>query len=341
MTSSEYDFRSDTVTQPDLPMRDAIARAEVGDDVYGEDPLATELENRVAGMLGKEAGLMVSSGTQSNLIALLTHLGRGEEFLSGGQYHVMHYEAGGAASLGGAVPCALPVQPDGSVLAEDVAASVKADDFHFPITRLLSLENTVNGRIQSAQHLNELCAVAHRHGLNTHLDGARLMNAVVASNHDVTQFTSGFDTVSLCLSKGLGAPVGSVLVGTESFIHKARRLRKMLGGGMRQAGIIAAACLYALDHNLDRLADDHRRAKYLAERLSSVDGVSVDMTSVQTNMVYMHTDEDKASPLVSHLKTSGLTISPSAGKFRLVIHKDITDDAVDRLANGIEAFFWA
>lgn len=333
-----FDFRSDTVTQPDDDMRAAMAAASVGDDVYGDDETTASLEHRVAGMLGKQAGLFVSSGTQSNLIAILCHAARGEEFLSGQSYHSIHYEAGGASVLGGIVPCALPVDTAGRLSAEDIRNAVKPDDVHHPVTRLLCLENTVNGRVQTAAHLADLCAVARRHDLLCHLDGARLMNAAVASQTDVQNFTSGFDSISLCLSKGLGAPVGSVLVGDRAFITKARRLRKMLGGGMRQVGVLAAAGHHALDHNIDRLAEDHIRAHRLAETLSAIDGVRIDRDAVETNMVYMHLPEHQRDGLKPYLAKRGLTISPAKQDFRLVVHKDISDQATDSLAEAVSDY---
>lgn len=333
-----FDFRSDTVTQPDEPMRAAMATAVVGDDVYGDDETTTSLEGRVAEMLGKQAGLFVSSGTQSNLIAILSHTARGEEFLSGQTYHSIFYEAGGAAALGGVVPCALPVDASGRLAATDIEQAVKPDDPHFPVTRLLCLENTVNGRVQTASHLADLCAVARRHHLRCHLDGARLMNAVVASNTPVHSFTAGFDSISLCLSKGLGTPVGSVLVGDEAFIAKARRLRKMLGGGMRQVGVLAAAGHYALDHNIDRLADDHIRARRLASLLAAIDGVRIDEDIIDTNMIYMHLPAHKRDGLKPFLAEQGIIISPSKQAFRLVLHKDISDLAADKLAEGVASY---
>jgi len=335
---SVIDFRSDTVTRPDQAMRAAMAAASVGDDVYGDDETAASLEQRVAEMLGKQAGLFVSSGTQSNLIAILCHLSRGEEFLSGESYHSIYYEAGGAAVLGGVVPCALPVDAAGRLSADDIQHAIKPDDMHHPVTRLLCLENTVNGRIQPAAHLADLCAVARRNDLLCHLDGARLMNAVIASNTDVRGFTDSFDSISLCLSKGLGAPVGSVLVGDKAFITQARRLRKMLGGGMRQVGILAAAGHHALDHNIARLADDHARAQRLASSLSQLDGVTIDRDAVETNMIYIHLPAPLQDGLKPFLAAQGITISPAKRAFRLVLHKDISDQAVDRLTEAVASY---
>lgn len=332
------DFRSDTVTTPDDAMRAAMASARVGDDVYGDDPSVNALEERVAQMLGKSAGLFVTSGTQSNLIAILGHCRRGEEFLSGERYHSMKDEAGGAAVLGSVVPQALPVADDGSISEDAIRAAIKPDDVHMPISRLLCLENTVSGRVQSKRALDNLISVAHEHGLKTHLDGARLMNAVISSGVSASDYADGFDSVSLCISKGLGAPVGSVLVGDEDFIKTGRRLRKMLGGGMRQAGVIAAACDYALSHNIERLAEDHLRASGVARRLSEIDNAHVSLNEVETNMVYLQLPDHVAPDLKAFLADRGITISPPCPKFRLVMHKDITDAAIDNLVEGVADF---
>ena len=333
-----FDFRSDTVTRPDEAMRAEMAAADVGDDVYGDDETTARLEARVADLLGKAAGLFVSSGTQSNLIAILCHAARGEEFLSGQSYHTIYYEAGGAAALGGVIPCPLPVDTAGRLLETDIDKAVKPDDFHHPVTKLLCLENTVNGRIQTAEHLSNLCAAARRHNLYCHLDGARLMNAAVASNMQANAFTASFDSVSLCLSKGLAAPVGSVLVGNKAFIARARRLRKQLGGGMRQVGMLAAAGHYALDNNISRLQKDHERAFALATALQTIDDVHVDMDAVETNMVYMKLPDDRTEGLKTYLAEQGLLISPAKQAFRLVVHKDISEQAVDLLADAIFSY---
>ena len=332
------DFRSDTVTTPDDAMRAAMASARVGDDVNGDYPSVNALEERVAQMLGKPAGLFVTSGTQSNLIAILGHCRRGEEFLSGERYHSMKDEAGGAAVLGSVVPQALPVADDGSISEDAIRAAIKPDDVHMPISRLLCLENTVSGRVQSKRTLDNLISVAHEHGLKTHLDGARLMNAVISSGVSASDYADGFDSVSLCISKVLGAPVGSVLVGDEDFIKTGRRLRKMLGGGMRQAGVIAAACDYALSHNIERLAEDHLRASGVARRLSEINNAHVSLNEVETNMVYLQLPDDVAPDLKAFLADRGITISPPCPKFRLVMHKDITDAAIDNLVEGVVDF---
>jgi threonine aldolase len=268
----------------------------------------------------------------------LCHASRGEEFLSGQSYHTIYYEAGGAAALGGVIPCPLPVDAAGRLSAADIEKAVKPDDFHHPLTRLLCLENTVNGRIQTADHLSGLCEAAKSSKLSCHLDGARLMNAAVASNQEVGAFTAGFDSVSLCLSKGLAAPVGSVLVGDEAFIIRARRLRKQLGGGMRQIGILAAAGHHALDHNISRLKEDHQRAFVLATALKTINDVHVDIETVDTNMVYMDLPDERKAGLKPYLAEKGLVISPAKQSFRLVIHKDIPEQAVNYLADAVASY---
>ena len=333
------DFRSDTVTMPDAGMREAIAYASVGDDVYGDDPSVNALEERVAKLLGKKAGLLVTSGTQSNLIAILSHCRRGEEFLSGNRYHSIKDEAGGASVLGSVVPHALPVEVDGSIDKESLLAAIKPDDIHMPISRLLCLENTVSGRIQSKTNLDSLNRVARENGLKTHLDGARLMNAVISTGISAADYSVEFDSVSLCISKGLGAPVGSVLVGDESFIKTGRRLRKMLGGGMRQAGVIAAACDYALSNNIERLVQDHQRAFELARRLVDIEIAHVSVNEVETNMVFLQLPKSLSLDLRAFLADRDIIISPpsksSEPTFRLVIHKDITDASIDDLVKGV------
>ena len=337
----ELDFRSDTVTRPDRAMRQAMYDAEVGDDVYGEDKCVNQLEASGAELLGKQAGLFVSSGTQANLISILSHAGRGDEYITGRHYHTNFYEAGGAAALGGVVPCTLPVDGAGRICAADVREAIKPDDFHHPISKLLCLENTVNGQIQPVAHLAELCQIAHENNMFTHLDGARLMNASVASKIAAADIVKTFDSVSLCLSKGLGAPAGSLICGSADFIARARRWRKMLGGGMRQAGILAAAGRYALDHNIQRLAQDHENARHLAEKLAQINGVDVDLDKVHTNMIYMFLPDDKQGELPGFLRARDIIISPAKKGFRLVLHKDIPAAQTDRLAKGVAAFMAA
>ena len=262
---SVIDLRSDTVTRPGPEMRRVMAEAEVGDDVFRDDPTVDRLEELAAGMLGKEAGLFVSSGTQSNLCALLTHCGRGDEYIVGQQAHTYIYEGGGGAALGGIQPQPLDLEEDGRLDLEKVERLIKPDDYHFARTRLLCLENTTNGRVLPAGHEEDARALVDRHGLRLHLDGARLFNAAVKSGRPAAELAAPFDSVSICLSKGLGAPVGSVLTGPADFITEARRWRKVVGGGMRQSGLLAAAGIYVLNNHVARLADDHTHARRLAE----------------------------------------------------------------------------
>lgn len=338
-TNGGIDLRSDTVTRPSSGMRAVMAAVAVGDDVYGDDPTVNALEDKVAALLGKEAALFVASGTQSNLIALLTHCARGEEYISGNSYHVARYEAQGAAVLGGVAPFHLPVDARGGLSAAVVVAAVKPDDPHFPVTRLVSLENTVYGRVQDQSAIDEVAAAAHANGLSVHLDGARLMNAAVKSNRKASDLVKEVDTVSLCLSKGLGAPVGSVLCGPKAFIARARRTRKMLGGGMRQAGVLAACGLYALENNVARLAEDHRRAADLADVLSRFAAFEVQRERLDTNMVFVSLDPAHAGPLYAHLAGEGIRFGAPGPEIRLVTHLDIDDAAIDKVRMALEAYF--
>ena len=331
------DLRSDTVTQPSAGMRKAMAEADVGDDVYGEDPTIIALEERVAGLLGKEAGLLMPTGTQSNLAALLSHCGRGEEFIVGDCYHAFKYEAGGASALGGIVACALPVDDNGGLHPDQVAAGIKPDDSHFAITRLLSLENTVSGQVQKLDRIGELCAVARKNGLSTHLDGARIWNAATALKTNLADVAKPFDSVSSCLSKGLGTPACSVLSGEKDFIDKARRARKMLGGGMRQAGILAACGLYALDHHFPRLGDDHENAAALARGLEGIPGLKIH--AGDTNMVFLEPVDNDPAALVAHLAGEGILIGPPAQKIRLVTHMDVSSEDMARVVDSVQKFY--
>ena len=333
------DFRSDTVTQPTPAMRAAMAAAAVGDDVYGDDPTVNALESRVAAMLGKEAGLFVASGTQSNLVAVLTHCQRGHEVLVGDKYHIYRHEAGGASVLGGVMIETVPTDDRGALDPDQVVNAVKPDDLHCPITHLLCLENTVNGYAHDRAYISRLATEGRTNGLLVHLDGARLMNAAVRLAVPPAELVAPVDSVSLCLSKGLGAPAGSVLVGSAPFIRRARRVRKMLGGGMRQAGILAAAGLFALDHNIDRLADDHDLAQHLLAKLSKISAVTVDPKSVETNMVFMQVPAGSANPLRQHLAASGILLGGGQTVVRLVTHLDVRSDAVDRLICALDDFY--
>lgn len=332
------DFRSDTVTRPTDAMRAAMMEAELGDDVYGDDPSVNALEARAASLLGKEEALFLPSGTQSNLAAVMAHCGRGEEFLIGTGYHIQSWEAMGTAVLGSVACQPLPVDARHALDAETIRAAIQPDDPHRPMTRLLSIENTVHGMVQPLDTMDEMAAVARENGLGLHCDGARLMNAAVALEVEPDRLVAGCDSVSLCLSKGLGAPVGSVLAGDAATIARARRIRKMLGGGMRQAGVLAAAGLHALDHHIARLAEDHRRARGLAERLAKIDGISVDLDQVETNMIFAAIDERIAvDGLGTFLAERGIGVNPERA-LRLVVHLDIDDAACDQMVEGLAAF---
>ena len=323
---SVIDLRSDTVTQPSAGMLDAMATAVTGDDVYGEDPTVNRLEAELARRLGFATALFVPSGTMSNLLGLMAHCERGEEYIVGQQAHTYKYEAGGAAVLGSIQPQPLDVQADGSLDLAQVVAAIKPDDFHFARTRLLALENTMQGKVLPLSYLAQARAFTREHGLALHLDGARLYNAAVKLNVDAREITQHFDSVSVCLSKGLGAPVGSVLCGSPELIAKARRLRKMVGGGMRQAGILAAAGLYALDHQVQRLADDHANAQGLAEGLRDA-GYQVE--PVQTNMVYVQMG-DRAEAIKAFAAERGIKLS-AASRLRLVTHMDVSRGQIEQV----------
>ncbi len=332
------DLRSDTVTRPSPAMRQAMAQAEVGDDVWGDDPTVQQLETLAAQLLGKEAALFVSSGTQSNLLALLCHCQRGDEYLVGQDAHTYKYEGGGAAVLGSIQPQPLPVSADGTLALDLIKAAIKPDDFHFARTRLLCLENTISGRVLPLAYMQAACALAREHQLATHLDGARLFNAAIKLGVDVRVLAEPFDSVSVCLSKGLGAPVGSVLCGSAVLIKQARRWRKMLGGGMRQAGIIAAAGIYALQNNVQRLADDHVNAELLATELRGVKAVSIDLALVQTNMVFMIPAVGTAAAMTKHLHSHGILVDPGA-TIRMVTHLDVSRADVLTTARTIRDFY--
>jgi threonine aldolase len=331
------DLRSDTVTRPTPEMREAMARAEVGDDVYGDDPTVNRLQELAAELLGKEAALFVPSGTMGNLAALLTHCQRGDEVIIGNKNHSFLYEAGGLSALGGIHSCQIRNEPDGSLLAADVEAAIRPDDPHDPISRLVCLENTHNrcgGTVQSPDYTRRIAELAHRHGLKIHLDGARIFNAAVAQNVSAKDLAEHVDSVTFCLSKGLCAPVGSVLCGERDFIKKAHRARKMLGGGMRQAGVLAAAGIVALQKMIGRLAEDHQRARRLARGLSEIRGIRLDPGTPATNMVFFDLSSE-AGPLAEEiqdeLRPQGILVSPTGPRrFRLVTHFWIDDDGVDR-----------
>ena len=329
------DLRSDTVTRPTAAMRDAMAQAPLGDDVFGDDPTVNALQARIATMLGKEAALFVPTGTQSNLCALMAHCQRGDEYIVGQMAHTYRWEGGGAAVLGSIQPQPLPQQADGSILLADIAANIKPDDAHFARTRLLTLENTWGGQVLPLDYIAAATTLAHGKGLATHLDGARLFNAAVAVAAETggdacaaaRHIADAFDSVSVCFSKGLGAPAGSALVGSKAFIARAHRLRKMLGGGMRQAGVLAAAALHALDHHVDRLADDHANARRLAAGLQRLPGVTVQ--SPQTNIVFVDLSPEKAAGVVERLRAAGV-LCTGLYRLRFVTHLDVDADDTER-----------
>ena len=322
------DLRSDTVTRPTAAMRDAMARADVGDDVYGEDPTVNALQQRLADDLGFACGLFVPSGTQSNLLALLSHCERGDEYLVGMEAHTYKYEGGGAAVLGSIQPQPLVQDADGTLPLDAVENAIKPDDAHFARTRLLALENTWHGRVLPLDYLHAARALCDRRGLALHLDGARLYNAATALGVPPRDVTAAFDTVSVCLSKGLGAPVGSVLLGPADFIVKARRWRKVCGGGMRQAGMLAAGALHALDHHVKRLADDHARAAHLASGLRDA---GIHVIAQHTNMVFVDAPVAQHAALMQRLDSARVRVSIGyTPTIRLVTHLDVDDAGVDR-----------
>ena len=314
------DLRSDTVTQPSEAMRRAMASAIVGDDVYGEDPTVNRLERECSGRLGFEAGLFVASGTQSNLAALLAHCERGDEYIAGQDAHAYRFEGGGAAALGGIQPQPLPFEADGTLRLDAIEAAIKPPDNHFARTRLVCVENTQGGKPLPPGYLADVRTLAERRGLRLHMDGARLFNAAAALDVEAEALARHCHSVSVCLSKGLGAPAGSVLCGDAQLIAKARRWRKVLGGGMRQAGILAAAGLHALEHNVDRLREDHERATRLAHGLRE-HGLAA---TCHTNMVFLNGVE--AERMIEHMAKAGVRVSGP----RWVVHLDVDDDAIER-----------
>jgi threonine aldolase len=332
------DLRSDTVTRPTAAMRAVMASAPVGDDVYGEDPAVNALQERLAHALGFEAALFVPSGTQSNLCALMAHCARGDEYLVGMDAHTYKFEGGGAAVLGSIQPQPIPQADDGTLPLERVAAAIKPIDPHFARTRLLCLENTWHGRPLPIEYLRAARDFARGRGLALHLDGARLFNAAVATAHSAREIAQCFDSVSVCFSKGLGAPVGSVLCGTRALVDDARRWRKVTGGGWRQAGMLAAACEYALDHHVGRLAEDHARAERLAESLRGLPGLTV--AAQHTNMVFIEVPAERLPAFKAHVDAAGIRMSIGyLPQIRMVTHLDIDDAGIERAAAAFRAFF--
>jgi threonine aldolase len=332
------DFRSDTVTRPTAEMRDAMASAEVGDDVYGDDPTINSLQAFAAERLGFESALFTATGTQANLLAIMSHCGRGDEYLCGQSAHNYRYEGGGAAVLGSVQPQPIDNEPDGSIDLEKARAAIKADDFHFARTRLLSLENTIGGKVLSLDYQQQARAFCNDHNLLLHLDGARIFNAAVKSGCDVTRITSHYDSVSVCLSKGLSAPVGSLLLGSEAFIRRATRLRKMVGGGMRQAGILAAAGRIALEQGPLRLQEDHENADYLSAGLAGIAELEINPASTQTNIVYARCRSGRAGQLAGYLAEQGILIT-AGNPIRFVTHLDIKRPDVEQLLTAIRRFY--
>jgi len=336
------DLRSDTVTQPTPAMREAMASAAVGDDVFGEDPTINRLQEMAAALMGKEAGLFVASGTMGNLAAILAHCGRGDEVILGDKAHTFLFEAGGISALGGIHSHQVPNQADGSLALEDIRAAIRSDDPHYPATRLVALENTHNrcgGVYQTPAYTHAVGDLARQRGIILHLDGARIFNAAAAQGLPAKDLAEPVDSVTFCLSKGLCAPVGSVLCGSKDFISRALRIRKQLGGGMRQAGVLAAAGIVALETMVPRLGEDHARARRLAEGLSDIPGIVMDMGLPQSNMVFCALSEEvpwDASQVVSALARHGVRVGAvSERRFRLVTHYWIKDSDIEA---AIQAF---
>ncbi|EHY9869628.1 low-specificity L-threonine aldolase [Vibrio vulnificus] len=332
------DFRSDTVTRPTPAMREAMANAIVGDDVYGDDPTVNELEAFAAKEAGFEAALFTTSGTQANLLGLMAHCERGDEYLCGQQAHNYRYEAGGAAVLGSIQPQPIENNPDGTLPFDKLTAAIKPDDSHFARTKLLSLENTINGKVLPLSYLQEARAFVNKHNLKLHLDGARVYNAATALDVPVRDIAQYFDSMTICLSKGLGAPVGSLLLGSKEYIAKARRLRKMVGGGMRQAGILAAAGKLALTEQVTQLKVDHVNAKALAQGLSELPGVHVNPDFVQTNIVFAKLDDGiDIDAIAQKLAKESIIITPG-NPIRFVTHKDISRQDIDLFLEKLRFF---
>lgn len=329
------DLRSDTITQPTPSMRQAMAEAQVGDDVFGEDPTVNRIEEIAAERLDKEAALFVASGTMANLVSQLTHCGRGDEIILGDQSHIFFYEQGGSAALGGIHPRTVPNQPDGKLAFHDIEAAIRTDNIHFPRTRLIVLENTHNrcsGSPIDADYMHSVGEIAKRHGLKVHVDGARLFNAAVSLGVKPQKLVAEADSVSICLSKGLAAPVGSIVSGTKDFIAEARRVRKVLGGGMRQAGVLAAAGIVALTEMVDRLEDDHVNARRLAEGLAGINGLSIDPDGVKTNIMYFEVSRSDLTSqvLAERLDSQGIRLLPTGpSQLRAVTNYHVTSNDID------------
>ena len=330
------DLRSDTVTLPTLAMREAMYHAQLGDDVYGEDPTTNHLQEMAAAQVRMEAALLVSSGTMGNLICTLTHCARGEEVVLGDQSHMFFYEAGGMSALGGIFPHTIPNQPDGTMDLGHIEAAIRGDNIHFPRTRLICVENThnrCNGSPLLPEHIDLVAILAKRHGVRVHMDGARIFNAGIALGLEVKELTKNIDSVMFCLSKGLSAPVGSVICGSREFITEAIRTRKVLGGGMRQAGLIAAPGIVALNEMVDRLAEDHANARHLAEGIAEIPGLCIDVAGIKTNILFFDFIADRLTPeeFIAGLEQRGIKCShPGPSRFRMVTHYGIDSDDIHR-----------
>ncbi len=335
-----FDFRSDTVTRPTDSMRRAMYQAEVGDDVYGDDKTVNRLQDIMAERFNMEAGLFAASGTQANLIALMAHCARGDEYIVGQQAHTYKYEGGGAAVLGSIQPQPLDFCADGTIDLDDAKSAIKPVNEHFANTRLFCLENTQAGKALPMDYLDKAAQFAKTENLAYHLDGARVYNAAIFHGVDVAEITAPFDSSTCCFSKGLGAPLGSVLCGTREVIRDAHRWRKLLGGGMRQAGVVAAAAIYAIEHHVERLADDHDNAKWISEQLSQLEELQVQYDSTQTNMVFVSMPDDDPHQLAAFLKEQGIIVTPGS-PIRIVTHLDVDRDAATRLVEQVKAYFVA
>ena len=331
------DLRSDTLTTPTDTMRDAMAQAEVGDDVFGEDPTVNRLEEIAAKRVGKEAAVFVPSGTMGNLISILTHCARGDEVILGDQSHIFLNEVGGMSALGGIHPRTVPNEPDGTLRLQAIASAIRTPDLHHPPTRLIALENTHNycmGSPLTTEYMNQVGELARRHGLRVHVDGARIFNAAVALGVDVSELTRDADSVMFCLSKGLSAPVGSLACGTAEFAQTARKWRKMVGGGMRQAGHLAAAGLVALNDLVDRLKEDHAHTQKLAQGLLPLKGTELDPSQIKTNIIFFTLKHPTVTPeqFLEGLESEGVKILMiHSGTFRAVLHREISEDQVNRV----------
>ena len=348
-SSTLVDLRSDTVTQPTEAMRAAMLAAPLGDDVFGDDPSVNALQKQIAGMLGFEAALFVPTGTQSNLCAILSHCQRGDEYIVGQLAHCYRWEGGGGAVFGSVQPQPLSHQPDGTLALDEIEAAIKPDDAHFARTRMLALENTLGGKVLPFAYVEQATQLVQKMGLSRHLDGARLFNAAVAqaaqrgtdARAEARRIAGCFDSVSVCFSKGLGAPVGSALCGTREFIARAHRIRKMAGGGMRQAGMLAAAASHALEHHVERLAQDHALARQLAEGLSGIDELQVE--APQTNLLFVDllgTARTRSAELLAHLKQHGV-LATGLYRLRFATHLDVDGDGIERATKAIRSFFHA